>query len=752
MTSLIKDASLGLVSASIIADFNNLQEFEKGRIHHVHELISRVNLIRSVNCFFDTTLQKNKQHFLSNKVCLATMSIPCTLAFLKSSYASDSINPTMLSMVIRIEKYIGRICYIVSVVNAIALIGLGHLLVGYTALTVFSLDLISSFTLIQTHIPQVDKVRMVFIKYIAPFAALINGIAKRNFITLGISLFGLYYLLSEEHQKMRTRSVKTNLPSITTLEQLNLLWNALHSKPKIRAFVEKILPKQILMPEISFEMNRERVPHIQIPTLDPSKYPPNKILEIFDAINWDRKDFQRLLWNRVTGIAEADPKKVFKNLENAFLKEKEAHHQKELLRAKKMARDWLQAVLQETPRQDLLSFKQHICKMLLEHRNLLEKDKNTQSNLLMKGVLTLIFGSGGECHVAQEMKIKEAFLEIYKACNKEAHDSTFLLMLELAYKSTTEQAFKDILNPILQDVLEKLIVITETSFTIAQTNLAREWTLRSPMRIHLLACAALRYASAKNYVISIKEMQKTFDLTSVHNFTLVAKIFGKDFNIAADIDEVAERAFSNAVMSAKDLAMIESFRPFIPLTLGKFYWDTQLEKIIHPWLTTHFQEQTYFQLNDLTQWFHHLLEGFKTNSNIDQIDHMQEELQKDIPTINGYPLAEYKPNGKNKVLVPTIQSLLVFAYGINLLKIKDPQSQGFFNHIDKKMHIYENKEFDFTNIEKNIQKTKNFIPQNILEKLNRLGQSINKEKLQRDLISLQKLLAYRIDKETLFFA
>lgn len=730
MSSLIKNVSLGLASVPIIATSSNLQEFEKGRIHHVDALISRLNLVFFAKKFIDTTFYANKQPSLSGKLTIAALSIPCALTFLKSSYASAYINPTMLSMVVRIEKHIGLLCYVASVANAVALIGFGHLVIGYTALTIFGLDLVTSSSFIQTRIPQVHKTRMVFIKYIDPLAELAFGMATRSLLVLSFTLLGLYTLLSEEHQKMRTK----NPPSITTLDEFNTLWNNLHAS------------------DIYFEMNKERVPHIQIPTLDPSEYSQNKILEIFDAIDWDNKDFQKFLWQRVTGIAEDDPQKVFKDLENASLQEKKTHYKKELIRARKMSRDWLQAVLEGTARQDLLLFKQHICKMLLEHRDLLEKDKTAQSNPLLKGLLTLIFGSGGECHVAQEMKVKEAFLEIYKTCNKEAADSTFLLMLELAYKNTTEQAFRDILNPVIQDTLQPLIDESEAAFPFVKNNLEEEWSLRSLFRIHQLAFFALTYLTTKNQVVTLKKFQKSLDLTSVHGFTQTAKLFGKHFNIVADIDEVAERKSSSLAMNPALSKVVNLIETSIPLTTGKFYWNTQLEKIIDPWLATHFQEQIYFQLNDLTQWFYHLLEGLRTDSNTDAIDHMQEELQQVIPMIDGYPLAEYKMNGKKKVLVPTTQSLLAFAYGINLLKTTEPQSQSIFNYIDKNMHVYQNNTLSSINR----QQSKSSIIQKIIAKSSILKNKMEiaqrgLEIAQTEFQNMQNSLISRINKETLFF-
>ena len=62
---------------------------------------------------------------------------------------------------------------------------------------------------------------------------------------------------------------------------------------------------------------------------------------------------------------------------------------------------------------------------------------------------------------------------------------------------------------------------------------------------------------------------------------------------------------------------------------------------------------------------------------------MQEELQKIIPEVNGVKLAKYERKGNGNVLIPTTQALLAFAYGINLLKKKDPNTPSFFNHIDQ---------------------------------------------------------------------
>ena len=194
--------------------------------------------------------------------------------------------------------------------------------------------------------------------------------------------------------------------------------------------------------------------------------------------------------------------------------------------------------------------------MLLEHKGFKGKP-NKAIHDLFKGFLTLIFGSGGECHVAQDMKIKEAYLEIYKATNK-TNQSPFLLMLELTYKNTTEQAFKDVLNPILQKTLETCVQQAEMSLSAAQRDFRTEWNQRSLSRIHYLAFPTLFYLSAEGNLFLYKETKKSLDLNSVHNFTRIAKLFGKPFNIATDTDEVAERTFSNIAMSPKSSGLIKS--------------------------------------------------------------------------------------------------------------------------------------------------------------------------------------------------
>ncbi|VHN99631.1 hypothetical protein [Candidatus Rhabdochlamydia sp. T3358] len=733
--SIIKNTALGLAAVPIIEKASNLQQFEKGRVHYADEVISRISLITLVKNFYNITLRENEQSLLSTKKTLATISIPCVLALLKSSYASHYINPQIVSIAIRIEKYTGKLCYMASVINAVALISFGHLIIGYTALTVFALDLITSSTFIQSHIPSFNKTRIIFVKYISPFAELTAGLATRGYLTIGLALFGLYALFSEEYHKTITRAIETP-PSIKSLEDFKNLWNDLQQPPS----------------NLCFEMNRERVPQIQIPRLDPSQYPPSKILEIFDTIHWG-EDFEKSLWNRVTGIAESDPKKVFKDLENANL-EKKAHRQIELPRAKKMAREWLQAVLDETTKQDLAFFKQHICKMLLEHKDLLEKNPRSleenqkkQSHDLFKGLLTLIFGSGGECHVAQDMKIKEAYLEIYKASNKEANQSPFLLMLELAYKNTTEQAFKDILNPILQKTLESHVQQAKIVVKLTREELRKNWK-EQPSSICQLALSAVHYLLAERQLFSCKTAQETLDLNSVHNFTRVARLFGKPFNIASETDEVAERTFSSIAMNPTGSGFAQGLNLYIPLSLGKFYWDVQLEKIIQPWLITHFKEQAYFQLNDLTQWFHNSLEGFRTDSNTEEIDTMQEELQKIIPEVNGVKLAKYERKGNGNVLIPTTQALLAFAYGINLLKKKDPNTPSFFNHIDQELRVTENKDFDFTGIEKITQRIP-FIPENIREKIN---DPFERAQITGAISRFRKDLTQNIEKDVLFFA
>lgn len=66
----------------------------------------------------------------------------------------------------------------------------------------------------------------------------------------------------------------------------------------------------------------------------------------------------------------------------------------------------------------------------------------------------------------------------------------------------------------------------------------------------------------------------------MHNFSRVAKFFGEVFNITSDVDEVAEKNFSEWMinpLSPETLALVNKISA---LTIGRFYWNTQLEKII----------------------------------------------------------------------------------------------------------------------------------------------------------------------------
>jgi hypothetical protein len=757
---IINNISSGLGAVPIATESSNLQEFEKGRIHDIDGIFSRLKLVHLTKNFFATTFSKNNQKPLSTKSNLAVICTPLILASLKSSYASHYISTKMVNTAIRIEKYMGSLCYMASIVNAAALVSLGHLITGYTALTVFGLDILTSSISIQKCIPQVNKIRMVFIKYISPFAGLMAGIATRSYLSTGCALFGLYCLLSAEYYKTSIE-IKKSLPSITSLDQFKTLWTSLHDEKS----------------EPHFEMNTKRVPLIQIPTLDPSEYPEDKILEIFDAIDLNRKDLQKCLWDRVSGIVEKDPEKAFKYPEVVTSeKDREVYRKEQLPRAKKMAREWLVELLGNTPRQDLLFFKQSICKMLLENKNLLEeRTASEQSKNLFEGLLILIFGSGGQCLVAEEMKIKQAYLEIYKICNREINrtQSDFLLLLELIYKNTTEQAFRDTLSPVLQELFKKLSSASECYLKNAKENLAEQWKSRSLSRVHLLARSAFSYLTTKFSITCLDKSQKNLDLNSVHNFTRVSRLFGKPFSITTDTDEVAERVFSGIAMNPLYSGVIKTVDTVISFSLEKFYWNTQLEKIIQPWLSTHFEEKTYFQLNDLAQWFSDLLEGFRTKDNENEIDRMQEELSEEIPKINGYPIAQEQQVLEEFIPKPTIQALLIFAYGINLLKMRD--SKSFFNYVDKKMQVSEIEEpFDPDNFKQLLQKIRPFLNQdmqndldtiiNTLKGVEELDQGINVndlirkeafkkdvEDLKRGIIDIRKKVAAPINKEALFF-
>lgn len=720
--TIINDASLGLGVVPIATRFGNLQEFEKGRIHHLDELLTRTKLLYFTRNFFNSAFCKNSQKPFSYKATLAVLTIPSILAFVKSSYASHYVNPKVVSVTVRIEKHIGKLCYISAFINAIALVCFGHLTVGYTALAIFGLDMTTSFTPILKRFPQMCKIRIVFIHYISPFATLVNGLAIRSYITIAFSVLAIYSLL--QAQRRVDKKTKESHYPLKYSEFTNFL-NGLQNE-------------DIML----LEMNRERVPLIKIPVLDSTKYNPDKLLEFFDAINWNDREIRELLCKRVSDIPQVG--------------------KKDWLQAKKIAQTWLENVL-NTPEPELLLFKQHVCKMLLENEDLLKsKTQTEQSRNFFKGLLTFIFGSGGECRIAQSMKIKEGFLEIYKSYNKtDETQNNLLLLLELQYKNITEQTFRDTLNPILQQILDLFSVIVNLDFTIKKRNLTQDWKPQRLAQIPVLALAAFNYLQAKYWTWSIEEFRKQTDLNSVHNFSQVAKFFGEVFNITSDVDEVAEKFFSELIINPLSPKALALTNKIFALTIGRFYWNTQLEKIIP--LLKHYFKNDILKLNDLLSWFHNLLEDFKSleqlnEQDLEKIDAIQEELQKEQPTINGLAIIEKYEYVENK-MVPILsdKALILFAYCINLLKIMDSESR--FNGIDQNLKSYEwsiNVESEIQPMLQSIEALFCFLPQSmrsyIEEHLENIEDPRNMEKIGNFLDDCQILINQLINKEALFFA
>lgn len=119
--NIIKNVSLGLGVVPIVTRFGSLREFEKGRIHYLDKLISRTKLLYFSKNFFNSAFCKSSQKIFSFKATLAVLTIPSVLALIKSSYASHYVNPKIASAAARIEKHIGKLCYISAFINAVAL-------------------------------------------------------------------------------------------------------------------------------------------------------------------------------------------------------------------------------------------------------------------------------------------------------------------------------------------------------------------------------------------------------------------------------------------------------------------------------------------------------------------------------------------------------------------------------------------------------------------------------------------------------
>lgn len=329
---------------------------------------------------------------------------------------------------------------------------------GYTALAVFGLDMTTSFTPILKQCPLMCKIRIIFIHYISPLVTLVNGLAIKSCITISFSVLAIYNLL--QAQRKVDRKTKDSRHPLKYSEFMNCL--------------KELQSEDIML----WELNKERVPLIEIPALDSAKYNPNKLLKLFDELNWNDREIQEILCKRVSDIPQVG--------------------KKDGLQAKKIAQDWLKNVL-NAPEPELLLFKQHICKMLLENEDLLKsKIQTEQSRNLFKGLLTFIFGSGGECHIAQSMKIKEGFLEIYKSYNKtDEIQNNLLLLLELHYKNVTEQSFKDTLNPILRLILDFFSCVSFLDYKCKINHITQKWEGRRFAQIPILTLTSFYYLQEK---------------------------------------------------------------------------------------------------------------------------------------------------------------------------------------------------------------------------------------------------------------
>lgn len=546
---IIENFSTGFgMNAALVSNWATLSEYKAGKIHLFNETLMRFAIVEDSLTFTRMVLKKLAYTRIADQLQASPIKwairlTPIAIGFLK--YQTQKTYPLLAKRLSYLENWMEKSAYATFVVGSIALVRFGHLLAGYSGLSVLLFNQIINNDFAKSHIPLLDKVDSVFNTYIIPIIGLITVAACGSYLTIGCSLFSLALMAHaslttttcqiQENQK----DLKSPLSSKLTLDK----WK------KINTDRDAIFVK----------INQERIPKIIFPSLNENIDTKQSILDILTSLP---EHLQKKLIDRINNTPVETKIQTFE--EAKFITEKYA--------------DKLILFTKQRP--------DSIWNALLQQSCLLLQQLNNDPNQQLVGMIELLFGNEGQCQVAQQRNILSGFLVLSKMSHTTTNE------LDLKFNLALENLYSENFRSFLQAMQNQASLRKTQNFLQKKAN-ESNYFLRPFIKITLLFHQTLR---------------SWIDLTDMHQYQIHEKLYGPHFGIQPIAkDLVAETA--NIVMMENPFWYLLTKCVFKLNTIksSPVYFETQLQKIV-PWLSNQIMINQFFHPNEITLWFSHWIE------------------------------------------------------------------------------------------------------------------------------------------------
>lgn len=621
-----KAFSLGFgTNSSLVSTHAALSELKKGKIHILSETLSRDQLFNSAVILAKATLKKTGQD-QANKLLHSSFAkwaitlAPVTLGYLK--YQTQTNYPLLTKSLSHLENCMEKSAYAISIVSSIALVRFGHLLAGYSGLSVLLFDQIVSNNFARTHIPLIEKVDAVFKTYISPIVSFAVAVVSGSYIPVAYALFGLICMI---YRAFTRDDIQVQETPINNTE--NFLSNPLTLEKWIQ------FNKQ---DSTRLEINQKRNHPLFLPATTENSNSELSILAFLEKLPIN---LQKKLIERVKTIPGSNTIETFDQ-------------------AIKVSKEHLEALVSFTKQQS-----NPIWKTLLQQLCIALQNSNNNSEQLYPSVIEYLFGSGGQCQVAQQRNILSGFSSLNKSLNKTEIDLE--LRFNLALESLSSDTFRLFLH--------KMIAVL---YSEKNENICQKEANRSPLFLSLFL---------KGYSLLSKGMRAILDVTDMHTYQRLEKLYGPLFGIkpiAKDLVAEQEQAEieSNPIHHFILMSLIKNKKSILNTSIPT-YFKTQLQKIT-PWLNNQIVIDSYFSSNDFGLWFSQWIE--KQSLPDDMTEALQNELFDNF-TIKNYPI--YNPDGS---ITPA--ALIAFLYGMGVLTDSSKENPLSISVKEMKQTVHRNPE------------------------------------------------------------
>ncbi len=513
------------LSSALISNWATLSEYKAGKIHLFYETLVRYAIVDNSLTFTKIVLEKLAyirivDQLQSKPIKWAIRLTPIALGYLKGQ--TQKTYPLLAKSLAYLESCAEKAAYAAFIIGSIALVRFGHLSIGYSTLSTLVFNQIISSSFAKSYLPLLDKVDSIFKIYANPLLGLVGVAIGGSYLTIGYALFSLTLMI---HASLTKPTCTIQKPQVNTKgsssNQLTLeKWDQFNTKAE----------------KTYLAINRERIPNISLPQVNENIDARQCILDILKGLP---KDLQTNLISRINDLPRLTKIQTF---EEANLE----------------ATSYLDTLVSFTKERS-----DPIWNTLLQQSCLILQQLNNSPDKQLSGIKELLFGTEGQCEVAQQRNLISGFLKLSET------NQTTVDALEFNFNFSLETLLSENFRYFLQASFE-------------QGFLALEKAKMRPL---------------------INPIRDFIDLTDMHTYQRYEKFYGPHFGINPFAKDLVAESSSIDLMSNPFFYLFTKYLfKFNTKNSSKIYFATQLQKIT-PWLHNQIALGQSFGPSDINTWF-----------------------------------------------------------------------------------------------------------------------------------------------------